>query len=170
MLFLCPIVLCLLCIHRFTNLDLISALLACPASPFPFIDPIQLSPTFNMAAADVLTPSLPPTPSFGTIKRKRSSSAAPNPLINMPSTIPRQMTFEPVKHLSFQPPGKIYSMEEIGHKDRGVSPIAVSDPFPLFTEEAIQQMRAEVLSKPVWDNCKYSSNLAHCQLRGFAPE
>ena len=61
-------------------------------------------------------------------------------------------------------------MEEIGFADKGVSPIAVSEPFPLFTKDAIQAMRAEVLSKAVWENCKYSSNLSKCQLRGFAPE
>ncbi|EXJ53594.1 uncharacterized protein A1O5_13161 [Cladophialophora psammophila CBS 110553] len=79
-------------------------------------------------------------------------------------------TFDPEKHLNYQPPSKIWTMKEIGFAEKGVSPNAVSEPFPLFTEEAIQQMRAEVLSKPVWDNCKYSSELAHCQLRGFAPE
>ena len=61
-------------------------------------------------------------------------------------------------------------MEEIGMADKGVSPNAVSEPFPLFTEEAVQQMRAEVLSEPVWKNCQYKSNIAQCQLRGFAPE
>ena len=61
-------------------------------------------------------------------------------------------------------------MEEIGLADKGVSPVAVSEPFSLFTKEAIQQMRAEVLSKNVLENCKYSSNIAQCQLRGFAPE
>lgn len=61
-------------------------------------------------------------------------------------------------------------MAEIGKKDQGVSPNAVSEPFSLFTDEAIQQMRSEVLSKQVLENCQYSSNLATCQLRGYSPK
>jgi len=88
----------------------------------------------------------------------------------MTPTIPRKMAFDPAKHVKFEQPGKVWTMAEIGLADKGVSPIAVSEPFPLFTQEAVQQMRAEILSKPVWDNCQYSSNIAQCQLRGFAPE
>jgi len=88
----------------------------------------------------------------------------------MAPTLSRPISFDPAKHLKFEQPGKVWSMAELGMAEKGVSPIAVSEPFSLFTEEAIQQMRAEVLSKPVWDNCKYSSNIAQCQLRGFAPE
>ncbi|EXJ79046.1 hypothetical protein A1O3_08547 [Capronia epimyces CBS 606.96] len=88
----------------------------------------------------------------------------------MAPTLSRPMAFDPAKHLNFKHPEKVWTMEEIGMAEKGVSPIAVSEPFTLFTEEAIQTMRAEVLSKPVLENCKYSSNLAHCQLRGFAPE
>lgn len=88
----------------------------------------------------------------------------------MAPNISRQISFDPAKHLKFEHPEKVWSMAELGMADKGVSPVAVSEPFSLFTQDAIQQMRAEVLSKPVWDNCKYSSNIAHCQLRGFAPE
>ncbi|KAK6364710.1 hypothetical protein LTS17_012008 [Exophiala oligosperma] len=80
------------------------------------------------------------------------------------------MAFEPSKHLTFEPPQRIWTMEEIGMTDKGVSPNAVSEPFSLFNEEAVQQMRTEVLSEPVWKNCQYKSNIAQCQLRGFAPE
>lgn len=52
----------------------------------------------------------------------------------------------------------------------GVSPIAVSEPFQFFTPEAIQQMRSEVLSKDVREDCQYSSNLSKSQLRGIASE
>lgn len=77
--------------------------------------------------------------------------------------------FDPNKHLAFVPPSKIYTMEELDFpKNEGVSPVAVSEPFPLFTHEAIQRMRAEIMSNKVWENCQYSSNLAQCQLRGFA--
>ncbi|OAL23802.1 hypothetical protein AYO22_06121 [Fonsecaea multimorphosa] len=118
-----------------------------------------------MASADVLAPESSAAFGAGTVKRKRSSSnmMAPKP--------PKGPTFDPDKHLNYQPPNKIWTMKEMGFAEQqGVSPNAVSEPFPLFTADAIQQMRAEVLSKPVWDNCKYSSELAHCQLRGFAPD
>lgn len=78
--------------------------------------------------------------------------------------------FDPSIHLGFVPPEKVYSMAEIGRADQGVSPNAVSAPFPLFTQEAIKQMRSEILSKPVLENCQYKSNMAACQLRGFAPK
>ncbi|KAK6072807.1 hypothetical protein SCUP515_07132 [Seiridium cupressi] len=77
--------------------------------------------------------------------------------------------FDPKVHLAFEEPPKVYTMEELGLPvGSGVSPIAVSEPFQLFTEEAVNRMRQEVLSDEVMNNCQYSSNLAHCQLRGFA--
>lgn len=88
----------------------------------------------------------------------------------MSFTIPRTVAFDPSQHLQFQDPDKIWTMEEIGHKNVGVSPIAVSNPFPLFSKEAIIQMRDEILSDAVQQNCKYASNLAASQLRGFAPK
>jgi hypothetical protein len=84
---------------------------------------------------------------------------------------PEHVTFDPSKHLKYNPPSKTYTMKELGYSNsRGVSPIGVSEPFPLFSEEAIRQMRVEVLSDRVWTHYRYSSNLAQCQLRGFAPE
>ena len=84
--------------------------------------------------------------------------------------VPERVTFDPAKHLTFVPPSKIYSMEEIGLANVGVSPMAASEPFQLFTPEAIAQMRKEILRKEVFENCQYSSNLSKGQLRGFAPE
>ena len=81
---------------------------------------------------------------------------------------PPKLTFDPEKHLNFEPPTKIFTMEELGFQDVGVSPNAVSEPFQLFTSEAIQQMRAETLRPEVFENCQYSSNLAKGQLRGYA--
>ena len=79
--------------------------------------------------------------------------------------------FKPSKHLGYKDPEKIWTMEEIGYsKDRGVSPIAVSQPFQLFTEEAVHEMRREIFKPEVMENCKYSSNIAACQLRGYAPK
>ena len=84
---------------------------------------------------------------------------------------PETIAFSPGDHLNFSPPSKVFTMKDLGlPENTGISPIAVSEPFQLFTAEAIQQMRAEVLSTQVWENCQYSSNLSRCQLRGFATE
>ncbi|KAH0538575.1 hypothetical protein GP486_008767, partial [Trichoglossum hirsutum] len=78
--------------------------------------------------------------------------------------------FDPRKHLEFRDPPKTYSMKDIGYsEDTGISNVAVSEPFPLFTPEAVRMFRAEVLSGEVYDNCRFSSDLAACQLRGYAP-
>ena len=77
--------------------------------------------------------------------------------------------FDPKKHIDFTPPANILTMSDLKLPEgTGVSPFAVSDPFQLFTQEAVQRMRVEIFSKEVMENCKYSSNLAQCQLRGFA--
>ena len=77
--------------------------------------------------------------------------------------------FDPKKYIDFIPPSHIYKMSDLDlPEDTGVSPVAVSEPFQLFSHEAVLRMRAEVLSDEVWNNCQYSSNLARCQLRGFA--
>ena len=130
-----------------------------------------------MASADVLsmpttTPTFTPFDTTTTTKRKRETkSHLPPGLDKMISQEPPQaLAFEPEKHLNFKFPSKIYSMKEIGMEDRGVSPNAVSEPFQLFTPEAIKQMRAETLRSEVFENCQYSSNLAKGQLRGFAPK
>jgi hypothetical protein len=80
-------------------------------------------------------------------------------------------SFDPDHHLSFKTAPKILSLKDIGlSEDVGISPMAVSDPFPLFNEEAIQIMRSEIFSQEVWDNCMISSEFAGCQLRGHCPK
>ncbi|KAF2650252.1 hypothetical protein K491DRAFT_697472 [Lophiostoma macrostomum CBS 122681] len=79
--------------------------------------------------------------------------------------------FEPKKHLDYAAPPQVIMMKDIGFaEDVGVSPVAVSQPFQLFSREAVQQMRAEIFQPEVMANCSYSSNLAACQLRGYAPK
>lgn len=77
--------------------------------------------------------------------------------------------FDPEKHLNFKNPEKIFTMSEL-KLDHGenVSSVAVSEPFQLFTEEAVERMRQEIFNPQVMANYQYSSNLAQCQLRGYA--
>jgi hypothetical protein len=82
-----------------------------------------------------------------------------------------RVAFDPAKHIKFTPPSKVWTMQELDYaEDKGISPVGVSEPFPLFSEEAVKQMRAEILDEKVWDKYKFSSNLSQCQLRGYAPE
>ena len=110
-----------------------------------------------------------------------ATRAMPNSIPKNPSLVPvieDQQTlkaadgdFDPERHLAFKAPERVYTMKDLClPENNGVSPIAVSEPFRLFTEEAVLRMRAEVLSKEVLANCQYSSNLAQCQLRGFAAQ
>ena len=135
-----------------------------------------------MASTDVLPPpSSQHDPAFKLIdpfvspsKRKRSDSVSGSPVPSQISKMliaePPKLTFDPSKHVKYTPPSKVWSMKDIGKNDEGISPNAVSEPFELFTVEAIAQMRSEVLSQRVIANCKYHSNLAQFQLRGMAPE
>ena len=112
-----------------------------------------------MASADVLA-------------THRATKALVEPLIQHHDTSGlAKDDFDPQKHLDFKAPTKVYTMKDLELPEGiGISPIAVSEPFQLFTTEAILRMRAEVLSKEVMENCQYSSNLAQCQLRGFAAQ
>lgn len=131
-----------------------------------------------MAIAGVMVPSplpvagahLPATPSLS-----KPDNAAKNvkTLADLKESLGpmEQVPFDAAKHLAYTPPSKTYSMKELGYsEDAGISPIGVSEPFHLFSAEAIQQMRAEILSDAVWSQYQFTSDLAQCQLRGFASE
>src|SRR6185295_450621 len=84
----------------------------------------------NMAAANVLAPpGAIPSPDWTNRKACREADEH------------RRDPFDPRKHLNFSPPPKVFTMADIGlPENSGVSPLAVSEPFPLFTEEAIRRM------------------------------
>ncbi|KAI9893967.1 MAG: hypothetical protein M1814_004737 [Vezdaea aestivalis] len=82
-----------------------------------------------------------------------------------------KFVFDAEKHLSTETLPKVYTMEELGLADeKGVSPIGVSEAFSLFSFEAIEAMRSEILCQEVFDNHHFQSNASTCQLRGFAPK
>ncbi|KAF7892654.1 uncharacterized protein EAF02_000192 [Botrytis sinoallii] len=79
--------------------------------------------------------------------------------------------FKPETHLQYEEPSYIHSMEEIGYSaTSGVSPVAVSEPFRLFSEEAVNVMREEIFAKEVQEKYSYTSDIAPKQLRGYAPD
>ncbi|KAF1815481.1 hypothetical protein P152DRAFT_505388 [Eremomyces bilateralis CBS 781.70] len=78
-------------------------------------------------------------------------------------------SFDPDKHLAFKEAPEILTMKDIGYpEDTGVSPVAMSQPFQLFTKEAVDQMRQEIFKKEVNETCQFRSNIAASQLRGYA--
>jgi hypothetical protein len=84
---------------------------------------------------------------------------------------PQTSTFHPDQHLAFQPPESILSMKDIGYDEGvGISPIAVSQPFQLFSPKAVQNFRNEILSPKVLEKYSCQSNIAASHLRGFVAE
>lgn len=122
---------------------------------------------------------LPPKP-VASVKRKgapfvigptnpkpmRPTHALPTELIEAARAAPK-VDFDAKKHLVFRPPKRVYTMEEWGLADEGISPIASSEPFPLYSEEAVQQIRRELFSKEVLDTCQFSSTFTKNMLRGY---
>ncbi|OAX84459.1 hypothetical protein ACJ72_01183 [Emergomyces africanus] len=128
-----------------------------------------------MATADILRPtSLPMAPdhmpSSSYNDEGNTLKTSTNEAVEA-SQAHEPVLFDAQKHLRYTSPPKVHSMKDLGYSANvGVSPIGVSEPFSLFSPEAIFQMRKEVLSDKVWERYRYSSNLAHCQLRGYAAE
>ncbi|CAM1501473.1 Fc.00g034570.m01.CDS01 [Cosmosporella sp. VM-42] len=117
----------------------------------------------------VLTPAAPPAVVGPKTKSAtRPTDKLPQTLIDEARKVGR-VTFDPEQHLNIVQPNKIYSMKEIGLEGAGISTTAASEPFSLFTPEAIKQMRAEIFSEPVLETCQYSSDFAKNMIRGFGP-
>lgn len=113
-----------------------------------------------MATAEVLPPVAPPKALFKPIIKNED--------------VKRKLEyveFDPAQHIAFEPPESIVLMTDIGYtEETGISPVAVSQPFRLFSTEAVQKFRDECLSDEVFANCSTKSNIAACQLRGYAPK
>ncbi|RLV86705.1 hypothetical protein JA9_001273 [Meyerozyma sp. JA9] len=94
-----------------------------------------------------------------------------------------KVEFDPMVHLKFYSEDPIHkfnfnntrrlTMEELGLTNKNqISHIGVSDPFPLFTDEAIAIMKQEVLQKDLflkYARSSYSSSSgSDCVVRGYA--
>lgn len=113
----------------------------------------------SMAAVATQHVATLPRPSFKPIIEHASAQKSTQNVVK----------FDSKTHLAHKEPSEVLMMKDLGFpEDVGVSPVAVSQPFHLFSNEAIQQMRKEIFQKEVMENCSYSSNLAACQLRGYA--
>ncbi|KAL4897263.1 hypothetical protein BDV59DRAFT_198668 [Aspergillus ambiguus] len=122
-----------------------------------------------MPSVAQLRPAPPTVVGPTTKKATRPSNILPQSLIDG-AQVDQKEYFDPIKHLNFQPPKGIITMKDIGLEGHGISPVAASEPFPLFNPDAIKQMRAEIFSEPVLKDCQYSSSFAKNMIRGMGRE
>lgn len=128
-----------------------------------------IAPQKALPKAASTPPKAPPVVGPLCKKATRPKTAIPQYLIDEArSTEPQAWDAE--RHLAFEPPAKITTMKEVGLEGHGISPTAVSSPFPLFTKEAMLQMRREIFSEPVLANCRYSSDFIANMVRGMGHE
>lgn len=85
------------------------------------------------------------------------------------STRPSGIRFDAKKHLNYVPPTRNLKMSDIGLEPSPISEFAASEPFPLLSREAILEMRRELFSTAVLDNCMHYTRPGSVQLRGMAP-
>lgn len=130
----------------------------------------RISPFHSkMAPAALISPIEAPVPvAPATKKATRPANQIPQSMVDDARTVKRE-SFDPNKHLNCAAPSRIYTMKEIGLEGHGISPNAASEPFPLFTEEAIRQMRAEIFSEEVMRDCQYTSTFIKNMVRGMGP-
>ncbi|KAL2860048.1 hypothetical protein BJX68DRAFT_251870 [Aspergillus pseudodeflectus] len=103
-----------------------------------------------------------------TKKATRPTRPLPRSLIeNARIADSEKVPFTPSVHLAYSPPSKIHKMADFGLEGAGISPNAISEPFPLFTPEAIRQMRGEIFSEAVLEHCRFSSSFCANMIRGM---
>lgn len=135
-----------------------------------------LTRTISFIHLPVMAPSAITAPTTGpprvvgpaTKTATRPTQPLPKSLIDG-ARVSTKQSFDPKRHMNFHSPSKIYTMKEIGLDGEGISPNAVSEPFPLFTEEAIKYMRSEIFNEPVLENCQYASTFNKNMIRGMGP-
>ncbi|UNI17495.1 hypothetical protein JDV02_003835 [Purpureocillium takamizusanense] len=122
----------------------------------------------NGQAAATTAPKAPHVVGPTTRTATRPTNPLPQYLNDEARRTPRE-AFDARRHLAFQPPARVVTMREIGLEGHGISPNAVSDPFPLFTHEAVRQMRAEIFSDEVLRECQFASTFNKNMIRGMGP-
>ncbi|GAA5926062.1 hypothetical protein JCM3775_005192 [Rhodotorula graminis] len=84
----------------------------------------------------------------------------------MPALVLPPAYFDARKHLCYRRPDKVISMAELA-LDGGISPVGVTAPFPLFSREAVTELRREILSEEVLDKYTVSSYISAFQGREY---
>jgi hypothetical protein len=80
--------------------------------------------------------------------------------------MPRRV-FTPSLHLAYEPPVGCYTFADLGYPPDtgGISPLAVTAPFSLFTPSAVRELRSDVLSRESIDLYGVRSKFALFQTR-----
>ena len=99
-------------------------------------------------------------------KAERPTKALPQDLIDEARKT-KKVEFEAKKHLNFIPPTKRFTMADFGYEGQGISEIAASEPFQLYTEESVEQICAELFSEAVLKDHQYQSTFAKNMIRGY---
>ncbi|KAF4343396.1 hypothetical protein FBEOM_2694 [Fusarium beomiforme] len=97
----------------------------------------------------------------------RPTNKIPQHVIDAAQATPVE-EFDAKKHVNFEFPQRTYTKKEWGYESQGISLIAASDPFPLFTEAAVKQVRRELPSEDALRTCQYASTFAKNQIRGYS--
>jgi hypothetical protein len=90
------------------------------------------------------------------------------PLVSTAEVLP---SFDPEQHLCFEPPKGIITLKELLlSEENAISPVAITEPFPLFTLEGVKQMRAD-LFRPEVVNKHGDRTLPNCyKMRGYSED
>lgn len=75
--------------------------------------------------------------------------------------------FKPSIHLAFQPPKKVYTLNELNLSiPEAYSEFACTAPFPLLSKEGVEKIRSELFSEAIQNHCHFSSERTPSVLRG----
>lgn len=102
-------------------------------------------------------------------KPMRPTAVIPEEIIAQARATPAE-EWNPQKHVAPKTAIVQHLMKDIGLDGHGISHIAVTDPFPLFTKEAIAQMRREIFSEAVLRDCRFKSDFIANMIRGMGHE
>lgn len=123
----------------------------------------------TMAAADVQSQLTMPQPRMDghgnkdMVPLSRSTGTCLTP-------VPERPKFDPARHLRYSPPSERHSFTEFGLEAKPPpSDTCITEPFNLFTAEAVRLMRRELFQPAVFDNYMHSWARAPCVVRGIAP-
>ncbi|KAH7175318.1 hypothetical protein EDB81DRAFT_895811 [Dactylonectria macrodidyma] len=124
----------------------------------------------GVVGVSTITPPMAPQV-IGPKQRKamRPTATIPQDIIDEARAVPAE-AWNPEKHVAPKAQVVQHLMKDIGLEGHGISPIAVTDPFPLFTKEAILQIRREIFSEPVLRNCRFKSDFNANMIRGMGHE
>lgn len=90
------------------------------------------------------------------------------PLIASPSA---PQNFDPSKHLCFEPPKSLVTLKELLLSEKNaISPVAITEPFPLFTLEGVKQMRADLFRAEVVNKHAYRTKSRCFKMRGYSKD